>query len=129
MKKANTEINFKTDTVAMLGEQEDLLATTSGHYTIAIGKRSVFEHLENDDGVQITLISKSRDRSNKKVGQKLHSQFCHPSSDKLIRLVDNAGPHEDRELKEQICKISKEYNLSSPQESKRKASSGTTYCH
>ena len=72
----------------------------------------MLEHLENDDGVQITLISKSTDMSDKKkVAQKLHSSFFHPSSDKLIRLVDNAGPHEDRELKEQICKISKECTI------------------
>ena len=97
MKKANTEVNFKIDTVVMLGEQDDLLATTSGHYAIAIGKRSVLELLEKDDGVQITLISKSTDMSNKKkVGQKLHSQFPQPTSDKLIQLVDNAALHEDR---------------------------------
>ena len=96
----------------MLGEQQDLLATTSGHYAIAIGKRSVLEHLEKGDGVQINLISKSTDMSNKKkVAQKLHSQFSHPTSDKLIRLVDNTGLHEDRELKEQICNISEECTI------------------
>ena len=68
-----------------------MLATTSGHYAITVGKSSVLEHLEKDGGVQITLISKSTDISNKKVAQKLHSQFSHPTSDKLICLVDNAG--------------------------------------
>ena len=112
IKKANTEINFETDTVVMLGEQQDLLATTSGHYAIAIGKGSVSEHLEKDDGVQISLTSKSTYMSNKKkVARKLHSQFSHPTSDKLIRLVDNAGLHEDRELTEQICKISEEFTI------------------
>ena len=66
MKKANTEINFKTDTVVMLGEQQDLIAISSGHCAIPIGKRSVFEHLEKDDhGVQITLISKSTNMPDK----------------------------------------------------------------
>ena len=110
MKKTNTEINFKTGTAVMLGKQQDLLATSSGHYSIAIGKRSVLEHLEKDDGVQITLISKSTGMSNKKkVAQKLHSQFYHPTSDKMIRLV--ASPHEDTELKQQICKISEECTI------------------
>ena len=77
----------------MLGEQQNLIATSSGHCAIAIGKRSAFEHLEKDDhGVQITLISKSTKMPDKKkVAQKLHSQFSHPTSDKLIRLVDNSG--------------------------------------
>ena len=60
----------------MFGEQQDLLITTSGHYAIAKGKRSVLEHLEKDDGVQITLISKSTDMSNKKkVAQKYMHGF------------------------------------------------------
>ena len=68
----------------MSDEQQDLLATSSGHYAIAIGKTSVLQHLEKD-GVQITLIFKSTDMSNKKkVAQTLHSQFSYPTSDKLI---------------------------------------------
>ena len=72
----------------------------------------MLERLEKDDGVQITLISNSTDMSNKKKAEKkLHSQFSHPTSDRLIRLVDNTGLHEDRELKEQICNISEECTI------------------
>ena len=44
----------------------------------------MLEHLEKDDGVQITLLSKSTDMPIKKVAQKLDSQFSHPTSDLMI---------------------------------------------
>ena len=38
MKKANTELNFKEDTIQILGQVLNLLVTRSGHYALPLGK-------------------------------------------------------------------------------------------
>ena len=40
-----------------------------------------------------------------KVAHKLHSQFLHPTAEKLIKLVNSAGLSDDQ--KDQICEVSK----------------------
>ena len=55
-----------------------------------------------------------------KIAEKLHAQFSHPDSRKLIQLVKNAGHRDDHELIKKIkdisenCKICKEYKRPSP---------------
>ena len=41
-----------------------------------------------------------------KVARKLHSQFSHPSTDKIFKLINNPGFVDDEELKEAIIEIS-----------------------
>ena len=70
MKKAETNIDFKTDTVSMFGSQQKLITTSSGHYAVPLGQRATSE---------ITLIAKTIDINSKmKIAKKLHSQFLHP---------------------------------------------------
>ena len=40
MKKAGTNIDFKTDTVSKFGSQQKLIATSSGHYAVPLGQRA-----------------------------------------------------------------------------------------
>ena len=70
MKKAETNIDFKTDTISMFGSQQRLITTSSGHYAVPLGQRATSE---------ITLIAKTIDINSKmKIAKKLHSQFLHP---------------------------------------------------
>ena len=70
MKKAETNIDFKTDTISMFGSQQRLITTSSGHYAVPLGQRATSE---------ITLIAKTIDINNKmKIAKKLHLQFSHP---------------------------------------------------
>ena len=47
----------------------------------------------------------------RKVAVKLHSQFSHPSARNLTKLVVSAGWGEDRELLDQIIKVSEECRI------------------
>ena len=38
MKKANTKIDFQNDQVSMLGEVQDIIVTSSGHYALPLNK-------------------------------------------------------------------------------------------
>ena len=72
------------------------------------------EHLEkhNEKKRRIVLHGKSRDLSHKeKTTKKRHNQFSNPTSDKLIKLISNAGQAEDKDLIDNISKISKECQI------------------
>ena len=84
MKNAETNINFKDDTVTMLGEKQKVIITQSGHYAIPLNSaKTVLRDIEISRDVKITLNVESG-KSAKKVASKLHSQFGHPPSHKLI---------------------------------------------
>lgn len=120
MKKADTSINFKDDTVVMLGEKQKILVTQSGHYAIPLNSaREVLRDIETSKDCKITLNVQSTGDT-RKIASKLHSQFGHPPSSKLIKLLERAGRGEDRELKEELqlldknCKICIEHTRPSP---------------
>ena len=121
MKKANTKINFKEDTVTMFGEKQNVLITNSGHYGIPLNNKHEILNLASQSSAKITLHIESVNVEDKpKVAQKLHSQFAHPSANRLIKLVSAAGMGDDSELIREIrevaenCKICKEYKRPSP---------------
>lgn len=63
---------------------------------ITIGERESPEKLNEKN---IILHAKTVNLSNKKkTVKKLHSQFSHPTPDKLIKLISNAGLAEDKNL-------------------------------
>ena len=115
MQRANTEINFKDDTVSMLGVTQKLHITSSGHYAIPLSKRAG-ALLDESSLPSITLTSSamSSELENKhSMAVKLHKQFSHPTSDRLIHLLRKAGYDDDDLYKEvigvtkdcQICKV------------------------
>ena len=111
MKKANTQINFSSDSDFMFGTKQPLLVTTSGHYVIPIGERAFLEQLKEKKQI-IILHAKTADLSNKeKTAKKLHSKFSHPLPEKLIKLISNVGLAEDKDLIDNINKINKECQI------------------
>ena len=49
MKKAETIIDFKTDTVSMFGSQQKLITTSSGHYAVPLGQRARMDKIQKGD--------------------------------------------------------------------------------
>ena len=116
MKSANTEINFKDDTVRMLGQKQEVIVTSSGHYAITLNNKVDILKDVTTKGASITLNVSKYENDKRKMALKLHCQFSHPRSNKLIELVNRAGRGSDRELIENIknvsrmCQICKEYH-------------------
>ncbi len=89
MKKANTKLDFKNDTVEMFGKKQQLNCTSSGHYYIPLTKKMSVSVKESEVLFIKNLESKTF-LEKKKIAEKLHRQFSHPSTGKLTRLVKNA---------------------------------------
>ena len=120
MKKANTKINFKDDSVNMFGVKQKIIVTTSGHYAVPLNDgRNILEELDNSN-VNITLHSEAMGQDKKKMALKLHCQFSHPAPKRLLQLVRSAGLGNDSDLIHEInevsknCKICLEYKRPSP---------------
>ena len=120
MKKANTKINFKDDTVNMLGFKQDVIVTSSGHYAVNLnGNKEVLKNVITNKS-SVILHTEFMNGDKKKIANKLHHQFSHPEVGKLIQLVKNAGMGHDTELISNIkevsasCKICLEYKKPSP---------------
>ena len=77
MKKADTELNFRDDTVTMFNQKLNLQVTKSGHYTIPLGRnKQIMEKVNRNEKVRITLVT-SHNMSPKDMAIKLHCQFVH----------------------------------------------------
>ena len=115
MKRAQTEINFKDDTVKMLGQVQDISLTTSGHYAVSLNEKKQILDDVTRKGASITLNVQDHSEDKWKTAHKLHYQFSHPHPNKLIDLVNRAGMGNDRELLTNIkevsrnCKVCKEF--------------------
>ena len=115
MKKADTYINFKDDSVTMLGEKQNVMITSSGHYSLPLTHHLKVLDDVNSNHSKVTLNVKQK-YDLKDMAIKLHSQFSHPKVDRLIRLVQNSGWEDKRGLLEMIqiisakCTTCKEYD-------------------
>lgn len=120
MKKADTMLNLKDDSVIMFGCKQRILLTASGHYAIPLSDAQKIMSEMSSDNVNITLHLESLEGDKKKIANKLHAQFSHPESRKLIQLVKKAGMHNDKDLLDEIvnvsenCKICHEYKKPPP---------------
>ena len=84
MKKASMKLDLETDTAEIYGKKVHLNCTSSGHYCVPIDP----EHNEQD--VLKVDLSNTDEKERKRVLLKLHSQFGHASSIKLIDLLKDA---------------------------------------
>ena len=89
MKKANCLLDFSKDTMSFLGKEVKLQCTDSGHYFISLTKSSMSQG--PSDVVFLRSLQLKSQADQKKIAVKLHKQFSHPSSEKLITLVKNSG--------------------------------------
>lgn len=57
MKKAGTEIDFKKDKAEVLGQNQDLIITTAGHYATQLGDKEDNRDKEQEEINSCILIS------------------------------------------------------------------------
>ena len=120
MKRADTKINFKDDTVNMFGFKQNVIVTSSGHYAVPLNKNSEVLKSVVSNQASIVLHAELMNDDKLKMARKLHAQFSHPEQSKLIQLIKNAGMGNNAELVAGIrkvsetCKICQEYKRPSP---------------
>ena len=98
MKKADMVLDFKNDSLKVFNRSLKLTTTESGHYCIPLASPS----LEESHVSTVLFINKLRNKSDcekKKVAEKLHKQFSHPSAEKLHNFVRSAEITDKRFLK------------------------------
>ena len=118
MKQANSELNFKDDTIQILGQSLNLLVTRSGHYALPLGRnRQLIVDSARKPELSLTLHIKNA--TVEATAIKLHRQFAHPPPNRLIKLVQSKG-EECKELIEAIkeisdrCQVCKQYKRPQP---------------
>ena len=104
MERLGLQVNMENDTAKIFDKVIDLGTTPSGHYFIPI--RDCDVHIED---VHFAIEGKSYE-DKKRIVQKLHRQFAHPSARNLKALMKNADPV-DNEVNEIIDQISDNYNV------------------
>ena len=116
MKKAGVILNFKDDTANFNGQVIKLEVLTSGHYMIPLvkAKSKIIEH------ALLTLnVEEMSTKEKQKIAAKLHSQFGHPSHDKLREFVKTAGVKDGEffnilEKHTLTCEICERYRKKNP---------------
>ncbi len=101
MKRAETEISFKNDEVSMLGQTLKLHFTTSGHYSVPLGKIS--PEKEKVENVLLGIDELDKD-SKLKACRKLHIQFGHARSARLHDLLKDANV-QDKETFDMVKEV------------------------
>ena len=111
MKRANMKLNFENDTITVSRQPINLIVTKSGHYTIPITNN---KHILNDLNTthQHITLTLTNNKSDKDIAVKLHRQFTHPASNKLVKLKNSLGQRgrSDGNLKAEILKVTNECN-------------------
>ena len=111
MKAAKVNIDFVNDKIEIFDSDLDIICRTSGQYCTPIFS---FEHIdhENKSEVLLSMNDMNSKEENRKVAKKLHRQFRHTTSVKLIELLKNADTN-DKELCVIIKEITKECEVCS----------------
>ena len=97
MKAVEPKIDFVNDRVNMFGKDIHLHFTTSGHDAIPLNETNSnlkMSSLEDSNFVEVLLTIDNTEEKSKKekkcIASKLHKQFGHPKSARLIDLMKTA---------------------------------------
>ena len=124
MKNAQITLNFDNDTISFKGDEIPLYNTSNGLYSLPITtpKQLINNCTNNKLHHEHITLKITNPKTNHDIAIKLHRSFAHPSSDKLLKLVNNAGPQwsNNKDLKKEIinvtqqCQVCKIYKKSPP---------------
>ena len=111
MKRANTKLDFVSDSVEMFGKKIKLNFASSGHYMIDLYPLN--SQVLKESNILIN-ISQMASTEKMKMASKLHSQYEHARSEKIIQLIKDAGTQDDMlfqhvEAVEEKCELCKRY--------------------
>ena len=110
MKRAQMKLDLENDTAIIHGKTVKLKCTPSGHYYLPI--RDEKEAWKITQEIMLTLGNGEKEK--KKKIDKLHQQFGHPTSKRLIQLLKDAGVvdeicYEYAEEVSDVCEICMKY--------------------
>ena len=108
MKNGNMSIDFGNDSLLAFEQTLPLKVTTNGLYSLPITKPTqLLDKISDAQPENPIVLTVSEERSDKDVALKLHRCFAHPSADRLLRLVSNAGARwsQNQNLKKEIKEI------------------------
>lgn len=96
LKRAGAVLDIENDKATMFKQPVKLELTSSGHYCVNIkaNNNSAENDIQNDEEV-LTVTENMTKQEKQKVLLKLHKQFGHASVEKLKKLLDCAGNHDD----------------------------------
>ena len=97
LKRAQTVLDLSNDKASMFGQQIEVYSTSSGHYCIDIIGENKQADCEIGSGSEEVLIVKDglSKKRKREVVLKLHKQFGHASSEKLLSLLKSAGSRDN----------------------------------
>ena len=123
MKRANTQIDFASDKINILGRDVQVFFSTSGHYCIPIGTLNSSGMGSTEEIKEVNLFCKELSEKTvsqkQRIAEKLHRQFSHAKSDKLKVLLRDTEVM-DKSLKDLLdrlddsCSICKKYRRPKP---------------
>ena len=113
MKAAESKIDFVNDRINIFGKDIHLHFTTSGHYAIPLNETNLnlkTPSVEDSNFDEVLLTIDNTEEKSKKekkyIAIKLHKQFGHPKSARLIDLIKTAGIS-DKDLLDMVKDLDK----------------------
>ena len=101
MQKAKAHMDYDEDTISLFGVKQAMICTSTGHYAIPIKKPNIYNDVLSNKDENVVLFNLKEDANVKAVAKKLHIQFSHPKSNRLIKLVKDAGV-DNSELEDEL---------------------------
>ena len=116
MIKAKAQHDYENETITLFGVKQPLICTSSGHYAIPIKPHNTEWH----SNMVFHITNDNLDFT--KAAKKLHTQLGHASTERIIKLVKDAGKNDPKFLEEidkvgQNCDICKRYKKTPPRPS------------
>lgn len=91
LKRANSQLDFATDNIIILGEHVPIHISRSGHYCISLTRTLDSNARDTKLILYTTPLTPGDIDNNRSKIRKLHKQFAHPAPDKLKKLISNSG--------------------------------------
>ena len=119
MKKAKTQIDFQEDKINIFGKKVKIYFTSTGHYCIKLKSKLSYENVFKSNVFFCSNVQNLTYTEKYKVALKLHRQFSHPHSERLLSLLHDCEIN-DEELKSHIkdldekCEICIKYKRTKP---------------
>ena len=121
MKKTGTHIDFSKSKVQMLGLDQKVILTRNGHICLPLSKTFISDN-SGETSYPVFFSSNLEgidDQTRKKIAVKLHEQFAHARSERLIKLLKDGGVSDKEFFKcvetvERTCVICQQYKRPPP---------------
>jgi hypothetical protein len=98
MKKGEVIINTKENRAKVLGEEVDLVETSTGHLCLPLSEKLLIGDTFDNIVLNTSSIRQCTKEQKRQKAMKLHRQFSHPSKERLLQLVKRSQSFNDTEF-------------------------------